>query len=115
MRPDTTTARRYVLVSMVGLLGLAAYKGKLDQSLAKRLWGVGVLGMMLTLAADVAPSVAGPFALLILVGYATGPGDKAIQNFLGKVSGGSGAPAAPSQAPSGNRPTGGLAHPAPSS
>jgi hypothetical protein len=112
VRPDATTARRYVLVSMVGLLGLAAYKGKLDQSLAKRLWGVGVLGMMLTLAADVAPSVAGPFALLILVGYATSSGDKAIQNFLGKVSGG--APSTPSQAPSGNRPTGGLAHPAPS-
>ena len=111
-----TTARRYVLVSMVGLLGLAAFKGRKgtgsDVGLSKRLWGVGALGIMLTLAADVAPTVAGPFALLVLVGYATSSGDQAIQNFLGKVSGGS--PSTPSQAPTGNRPTGGLAHPAPS-
>jgi len=84
-----TQARRLVLVSLVGLLGLAAYRGNLsgDVGLAKRLWGVGALGIMLTLGADLAPALAGPFALLVLIGYATSGGDTAIQNFLGKVSG----------------------------
>ncbi len=74
---------------MVGLLGLGVYKGNVsgDVGLAKRLWGIGALGLFLTLAADVAPSVAGPLAFLVLIGYATDGGDKAIQNFLGKVSG----------------------------
>lgn len=92
VRPDQ--AKRLVLVSMIGLLGLAAYRGNVagDVGLAKRIWGVGVLGLFLTVAADVAPSLAGPFAVLVLLGYATDGGDAAIQNFLGKVSG-SGGPA----------------------
>jgi hypothetical protein len=90
VRPDQ--AKKLVLVSLIGLLGLAAYRGASGQvagdvGLAKRLWGVGALGLFLTVAADVAPSLAGPFAVLVLIGYATDGGDAAIQNFLGKVSG----------------------------
>jgi hypothetical protein len=89
---SATTARRWVLVSMVGLLVLAAYKDAKQissggEGLFKRLWGVGVLGLMLSAAADFVPQIAGPFALLVLAGYATSGGDKAIQNVLGKVSG----------------------------
>jgi hypothetical protein len=85
-------ARRWVLVSMVGLLGMAAYKEAKgstagDVGMAKRLWGVGVLGLMLSAAADFVPQLAGPFAVLVLLGYATSGGDAAIENVLGKVSG----------------------------
>lgn len=84
------SARRLVLVSLLGLLALAAYRGSLTSGdLAKRLWGVGMLGLMLTVAADFAPTVAGPFALLVLVGYASAGGDAAIENVLGKISGSS--------------------------
>jgi hypothetical protein len=88
-------AQRYVLISVFGLLVIAAYRGKLstaDVSFTKRLWGTGVLAVMLGLIADVAPQIAGPFALLILAGSVTHGGDKALQNFLGKIgsSGGGG-------------------------
>lgn len=96
MRPDPTTAKRWVLLSILGLLVMAAYRDATGKSSGggegffRRLWGVGVLGTMLTVAADFAPTVAGPFAILVLLGYATAGGDKAIQNVLGKVSGGGG-------------------------
>ena len=90
MNVTTTQARKYVLISVFGLVAIAAYKGNLADSqvsFSKRLWGTGVLAIMLGLAADVAPSIAGPFAVLVLVGSFTSGGDKAIQNILGKVSG----------------------------
>lgn len=92
---NPTQARRLVLISLVGLLGMAAYRGNLsgDRGLSYRLWGVGMLGTMLSVAADFVPQVAGPFALLVLLGYATSGGDKAIENVLGKVSGSGAAPA----------------------
>ena len=92
-------ARRWVLLSLVGLLGLAAYRGNLagDRGLSYRLWGVGMLGLMLSAAADFVPQLAGPFAVLVLLGYATAGGDKAIENVLGKVSGqAAAAPSTPS-------------------
>ena len=96
------SARRLVLVSLLGLLALAAYRGSLTSGdLAKRLWGVGMLGLMLTVAADFAPTVAGPFALLVFLGYASAGGDAAIENVLGKISGGSSVTAAASNAPAG--------------
>lgn len=83
------TARRWVLVSMVLLLVMGAYKGTKpgDVGMAKRLWGIGMLGTMLSVAADFVPALAGPFALLVVMGYATTGGDKALTNVLGKVSG----------------------------
>ena len=90
MRPDAQTARRYVLLSIFGLLAISAYRGKLTSNqggigFAKRIWGVGWLAIMLGVAADVAPTIAGPMALLILLGSFTSGGDKAIQNMLGKL------------------------------
>ena len=96
-------AQRYVLISVFGLLVISAYRGKLstkDVSFQKRLWGVGVLAVMLGLIADVAPQIAGPFAILVLVGDITNGGDKALHNFLGKVGGGT---VAPGKAPAGPR------------
>lgn len=92
MSPDT--ARRLVLVSLISLLVMATYKGSKpgDEGTLKRLWGVGVLGIFLSVSADFAPSLAGMFALLVALGYATSGGDAAIQNVLGKVSGSSSAP-----------------------
>jgi ABC-type Co2+ transport system permease subunit len=84
-------AQRYVLISVFGLLIVAAYRGKLSdnkESFSKRLWGTGVLAIMLGLVADVAPQIAGPFAALILLGSLTTGGDKALNNFLGKASSG---------------------------
>lgn len=89
MNVSPQTARRWVLVSMVLLLAMGTYKGQKpgDVGMAKRLWGVGMLGLMLSIAADFVPQLAGPFALLVVLGYATSGGDKAIENVLGKVSG----------------------------
>jgi hypothetical protein len=83
------TARRWVLVSMLLLLVMGVYKSSKpgDVGMAKRLWGIGMLGTMLSLAADFVPQLAGPFAVLVVMGYATSGGDKALTNLLGKVSG----------------------------
>lgn len=90
MNVSPQTARRMVLVSIVLLLAMGTYKGSKpgDVGMAKRLWGVGMLGLILSMAADFVPQLAGPFALLVVLGYATSGGDKAIENVLGKVSGG---------------------------
>jgi len=125
-------AQRYVLISVLGLLVIAAYRGKLSddrESFSKRLWGTGVLAVMLGLVADVAPQVAGPFAILVLAGSVTSGGDKALGNFLGKlgknspqgstgsggahVPGGASHPGGPT-GPQGNHGTapGGASHPA---
>lgn len=91
MNISPQTSRRLVLVSIVLLLGMGVYKASKpgDVGMAKRLWGIGVLGLMLSIAADFVPSLAGPFAVLVVLGYATDGGDKAITNVLGKVSGSS--------------------------
>lgn len=90
MNISPETSRRMVLVSIVLLLGMGVYKSSKpgDVGMARRLWGVGMLGLILSAAADFVPTLAGPFALLIVMGYATDGGDKAIENVLGKVSGG---------------------------
>lgn len=98
MNLDAATSRRLVLISLIGLLGVAAYRGKLsttDVSFQKRVWGVMVLGLILSTVSDLAPALGGPFALLVLLGSLTSGGDKAIQAFLGKIGGtGSASPAA---------------------
>ncbi len=87
---NTRTAQRYVLISILGLLVINTYRGKLttaDIGFTKRMWGTGVLAIVLGLVSDVAPQVAGPFAVLVLVGSLTSGGDKALHNFLGKLGG----------------------------
>jgi hypothetical protein len=95
---NPTSARKMVLVSMFGLLVIAVFRARqpdTDVHLFRRLWGVGVLGLMLSVMADFAPTLAGPFALLTLLGAFTNGGDKAIQNFLSGLSGSSGGSSAP--------------------
>lgn len=84
-------ARRIVLLSTFALVAIAAYRNKsgsgADVGFSRRVWGVGVVAIMLSLAADVAPQIAGPFAALMVLGSLTHGGDQAIQNFLGRASG----------------------------
>lgn len=101
MDVSTGTARRWVLVSVTGMLIINAYRGKLgNEPIAKRLWGTGVLAIMLGFAADTVPQIAGPFAILLLVGTLTSSGDQAIQTILSKASG-SGSPGPSAGAPTG--------------
>lgn len=92
------TSKQAVLVSMVALLAIAAYRDKGSPSY-RRVWGVGALGVMLSIVADFAPAVAGPFAVLTVLGSLTNGGERAIDNLLGGVSGqvgkAAGAPAKP--------------------
>ena len=96
---NPATARKLVLLSVMGLLVIATYKGKGKVATSTRLWGTGWLAVMLGVAADVAPQVAGPFALLILAGALTGGGDKVFTDILAKAG-------------TGTAGTGGNSHPA---
>src|SRR5581483_613035 len=63
---DRTQSRKLVLVSVAVILALNVYRsGREPGSLYKRLWGTGVLGVALSIVADFAPQVAGPFAMLV--------------------------------------------------
>lgn len=86
--PSKSQARKMVLVSIFLLGVIAVYREKQGQagSLYKRLWGIGVIGVVLSLAADFVPTIAGPFAVLMVLGSLTSGGDKAIQNVLASVS-----------------------------
>lgn len=79
-------SKQTVLVSMVALIAIAAYRDKGSPSY-KRVWGVGVLGVMLSIMSDFAPAIAGPFAVLTVLGSLTNGGTQAIDNLLGGVSG----------------------------
>ena len=57
------------------------------------MWATGVVGLMLSLLADFAPTIAGPFAILTVLGSLTSGGDKALASLFGAVS--------PSQSPAG--------------
>lgn len=82
-------ARKLVLVSMFLLGVIAIYRSKQgSESTFRRLWGLGVIGVVLSVAADFIPQIAGPFAGLVLLGSLTNGGDQAIQNLLGSVGSG---------------------------
>lgn len=89
MTPDQVTPKKVVLVALALMGVIAVYRekqGTSSGSLYKRLWGLGVIGGILSVAADFAPTIAGPFAVLMLLGSLTNGGDAAIQNLLGSVS-----------------------------
>jgi hypothetical protein len=67
---DKVTARKMVLVSAFLLAAIAVYRDRKDgaSDTFRALWGVGVLSMLLSLLADFAPGVAGPFAALTVLG-----------------------------------------------
>ena len=79
-------AKQTVLVAMIALIAINLYRVKSDGSMYKRLWGTGVVGVFLSILADFAPSIAGPFAVLTVLGSLTNGGDKALQNLLGGAS-----------------------------
>ena len=86
---NAATSRKLVLVSVVLLTVLAAVRtaqGNETGSLYKRLWGIGVIGVILSVTADFAPTIAGPFAILVLLGSLTHGGDQVVQNVLASVS-----------------------------
>lgn len=70
MSPDKVQARKMVLVSALILAGIAVYRdhkaGASDTFHA--LWGVGVVSLLLSILADFAPTIAGPFAALTVLG-----------------------------------------------
>lgn len=81
-------ARKLVLVSAFLLAAIAVYRDRQTEGAGgtfKALWGVGVVSFVLSLVADFAPGIAGPFAGLVVLGSLTSGGDKLIQNALGRV------------------------------
>ena len=100
-------ARKTVLVCVMGLLIVATYKGRSGKvATSTRLWGTGWLAIMLGVAADFAPSIAGPFALLVLAGSITNGGDQAFVNLLERAAPGAGsAPSKPSGGTTAKPPT----------
>jgi hypothetical protein len=89
MSPDKVQARKMVLVSVFLLALITVYRDRRDTSpkgTFRVFWGVGVVGMFLSLLADFVPQIAGPFAALIVLGSLTHGGDKLIEQALGLVA-----------------------------
>lgn len=88
---DVAGAKRTVLVSTMALIFIAIYRDRVapnEVAFFRRLWGVGVLSVLLATAADFVPRVAGPFALLTVLGAMTQGGDRAFVNALSNLGGG---------------------------
>lgn len=76
---EAPQARQVVLISMLGTGGIIIYdiishKGvELSGDEAFRaVWSLGLLFLLLAMAADTVPGLAGPFALLVLLAVAVG-------------------------------------------
>lgn len=116
MTRDSASAQKVVLMSVIALVLISAYRGRLTsdsggKGFFDRLWGVGWLAIMLGVAADVAPTVAGPFAILVVLGSVTNGGDAALHNLLGKIGGGGSGAASGGGKPSKPKPKSGNSHP----
>lgn len=70
MTPDKVQARKMVLVGAFMLAALAVYRDRQgsQRDTFHALWGVGVVSLILSLLADFAPTIAGPFAMLTVLG-----------------------------------------------
>lgn len=89
MNPSKGQARKMVLVSAFLLAAIALYRNRRagdDEGAFRALWGVGVVSLVLSLVADFAPRIAGPFAGLTVLGSLTSPGNNLIQAMLGTVA-----------------------------
>lgn len=88
MTPDKVQARKMVLVSAFLLAAIAVYRDRQQGTgdTFRALWGVGVVSMLLSLLADFAPTIAGPFAVLTVLGSLTSGGTSIIDKILGTVS-----------------------------
>lgn len=90
MTPSKVQARKMVLVSAFLLAAIAIYRDRggkgATQDTFRALWGVGVVSLVLSITADFAPRVAGPFAALAVLGSLTNGGDRLIQSALSSVA-----------------------------
>lgn len=112
MTPDKVQARKMVLVSAFLLAGIALYRDHQAGShdTFRALWGVGVVSLLLSLLADFAPTVAGPFAVLTVLGSLTTGGTSILDKILGTIGSTSkpaAAPPARPTSPAGTTPVGG--------
>lgn len=107
MNPTKVQARKMVLASLFVLALVSIYRDRKDSSAAGQqgtfrvLWGVGVVGMFLSLLADFLPQIAGPFAGLVALGSLTHGGDQVIAKVLGTISPAPAAPSTSSSSPPG--------------
>jgi hypothetical protein len=117
--PDKVQARKMVLVGVLLLAIIAVYRNHQRANPAdtfRVVWAVGVVGLLLSLLADFAPKIAGPFAILTVLGALTENGEKALHSVLGSVGAAPAQPAASgsgSSARSGTSPTTPAPRPAP--
>lgn len=82
---DKGTARQLVVVSMLVTAGVVAYDlvkaagsggtAADDPSIFKTVWALGVLFLLMGIAADLVPELAGPFAGLVMLAVLVGRGD----------------------------------------
>jgi hypothetical protein len=84
--PDKVQARKMVLVGAFLLAALAVYR---DHKGSQRdtfhaLWGVGVVSLALSVLADFAPTIAGPFAMLTVLGSLASGDASIIDRVFGK-------------------------------
>lgn len=89
LSPDKVQARKMVLAGLLVLSIVTVYKDRKSNDRADTFrvaWGVGVVGMFLSLLADFLPQIAGPFAGLIALGSLTNGGEAALERALGVVS-----------------------------
>ena len=77
---DKATARKMVLVGTFLLIGINIYRSTKGTgttvSFYRRMWGTGVVGVMLAVLADFAPQVAGPFVVVVDLAMLTKYGDE---------------------------------------
>lgn len=100
MNPDKVQARKMVLIGVFLLAILSTMRDRKSQSAEgtyRVLWGVSVVGLFLSVLADFAPKIAGPFAILIVLGSLTHGGEQAIARALGMIAPESGAGAKPAK------------------
>ena len=101
MNPSKVQARKMVLVSAFLLAAIAVYRDRQQNTQAtfKALWGVGVVSLILSIVADFVPQIAGPFAVVTVLGSLTSGGSSIIDKMLGTVA------ATPNTTPAGPRTT----------
>jgi hypothetical protein len=92
MTPDKVQARKMVLVSLLVLALISVYRDRKHTGATgpsgdfRVLWGVGVVGMFLSLLADFLPQIAGPFAGLVALGSLTNGGEQVLERALSVIS-----------------------------
>lgn len=105
MNVDKGQARKMVLVGIGLFAAIEFYKGK--GAGFKQIWNIGFVGFILTLLADFAPTIAGPFAILLALGAFTGKGGNVLATLESKVNSKGAAASTPHTGPVGGETPGG--------